>query len=189
MSRRTGADAGSAGSPADAADATKAADPSDAAETSRTEARPETVEVLAVRVGGTEFGLPVQAIRTVLHVPTITRLPFPPPSVVGVASVRGSVVPVMDLAERLLGSPGSRTGRLVLIEDAASGHSIGLLVDDVIGLVAGGMKALEPPPEVEASLPAGWIAGILSPDADRLITLLQLAPVLDVSATTDKEQR
>jgi purine-binding chemotaxis protein CheW len=156
-------------------------------------ARPDTqvaaVEVLAVLVAGTEFGIPVQAVRTVLHVPTITRLPFPPPSIVGVASVRGSVIPVMDLGERLLGSPGSRTGRLVLIEDAATGHAIGLLVDAVIGIVAGGIEAREPPPEVEASLPAGWIEGILSPDADRLITLLQLAPVLAVSATTDKEQR
>jgi purine-binding chemotaxis protein CheW len=155
----------------------------------RSDQRPATVEVLAVRVAGTEFGIPLQAVRSVLHVPGITRLPFPPPSIVGVASVRGSLIPVMDLGERLLGSPASRTGRLVLIEDEATGHPMGLMVDAVIGLVGGGVETRETPPEVEASLPAGWIEGILSPDSDRLITLLQLAPVLAVSATTDKEQR
>ena len=63
-----------------------------------------------------------------------------------------------------------------------------LLVDAVTSLVPTGTQRSSAPPEVEATLPAGWIAGVLSPDPDRLITLLELEPVLAVSPTTDKEQ-
>ncbi|CAN5704536.1 chemotaxis protein CheW [soil metagenome] len=149
----------------------------------------ESVELLAVLVSGVEFGIPVDAVCSVITVPAITRLPFPPPSVAGVASVRGTLVPVLDLGERLLRSASSRTGRLVLVEDFTTGQQIGLLVDAVLGLVAGHLRSLTPPPEVEASLPFGWIEGIVSPEPDRLITLLNLEPVLAVSTPTDKEQQ
>lgn len=147
------------------------------------------VEVLSVRVAGAVFGLPVDRVRSVIRVPVITRLPFPPPATLGVASVRGSLIPVIDLGERLLNRPSSRTGRLVLVEDPASPQEIGLLVDAVVGLASGPLQTDDIPAEVEASLPPGWVAGLLAPAPDSLITLLELEPVLAVGVPTEKEQR
>jgi chemotaxis signal transduction protein len=147
------------------------------------------VEVLAVSVGGAEFGLPVERVTGVIRVPTLTRIPFPPPSIIGVVSVRGTLVPVLDLGDRLLGRAADRDGRVVLVEEAGSTQQMGLLVDAVIGLMSGAPREGELPPEIEASLPRGWVAGILASDSERLITLLELEPVLAVGAPTDKEQR
>jgi purine-binding chemotaxis protein CheW len=146
-------------------------------------------EVVAVRVGETDFGISVERVREVLRVPPLTRLPFPPPAVLGVAGVRGGVLPVVDLAQRLLGHPADRDGRLVVVEDPAADDEVALLVDSVPGLVRASGAAQAPPPEVEASLPAGWIAGVIVTDAGRLITVLDLAPVLDLTESTDKERR
>jgi chemotaxis signal transduction protein len=149
----------------------------------------ETVEVLAVRVGGADFGIRVERVHSVIRVPAITRLPFPPPSIVGVVSVRGSLVPVLDLGDRLLGRPAARSGRIVLVDDGDAGQTIGLLVDGVVSLVTGSLDVQDVPAEVEASLPAGWVTGILRAPDEQLITLLDLEPVLAVGVPTDKEQR
>ncbi len=146
-------------------------------------------EFVSVRVGGTDFGIPVDRVREVLRVPLLTRLPFPPPSILGVAGVRGAILPVMDLGERLLGRPSARDGRLVIVEDPESGGEVALLVDAVPGLAAAAEEAQAPPPEVEASLPAGWIAGVVVLRTGRLATLLALGPVLDLTDSPEKESR
>lgn len=146
-------------------------------------------QALAVGLGGVEFGLPIREVREVLRIPVITRLPRPLPSVRGIASVRGAVVPVVDLARRLLGGEVSvETGRMVVVRDARSDELVGLLVDAVADLISTDGERLAPPPEVEATLPSGWVSGVMSPEPGRLVTLLDLVPVLDLSEPSHKER-
>lgn len=139
--------------------------------------------VLAVTAAGAEFGLPVDAVQEVVRIPHITRLPFPPPSIRGVTSVRGEVVTVMDLGERLLGRSSDPERRLVVVTDPTTGEKVGLLVEDVAGLVAQDREQ-PTPAETEASLPDGWIERLVSPSPERMVTVLRLAPVLALHATT-----
>jgi len=138
--------------------------------------------LVVVRVEGGEFGIPIEAVEEVLPLRRITRLPFPPPSVQGVISVRGDLFPVLDLAHRLFGSfvePG-RSSRFVRVRNPAGRGSVALLVESVSGLVHAGTETHAPPPEVSASLPLGWIRGVVSAGPDRAITILELEPVLAV---------
>jgi purine-binding chemotaxis protein CheW len=144
---------------------------------------------VVVRLGPAEFGIPVDQAEEVLRTPPITRLPFPPPAVCGVASVRGSLFPVLDLGVRLLGREARRPGRTLIVTDPDGEHSVGLLVDAVTGLVQMPETVQEPPPEAEATLPPGWVAGMVSRAPGRLVTLLHLGPVLAVAAPADQERR
>ena len=147
----------------------------------------EEDRAVVVRVGGVEFGVEVRRVREVLRAPRITRLPFPPPTILGIVSIRGTLVPVMDLGERLLGRPSKLDGRLVVVRDPDHEGAIGLLVDAVLDLVPLDPNPQQPPPEVEASLPAGWVAGVIVPADDRLVTLIQLTHVLDIQNTPAEE--
>lgn len=147
----------------------------------------EEERAVVVRVGGVEFGLEVRRVREVLRAPRITRLPFPPPTILGIISIRGSLVPVMDLGQRLLGRPSRLDGRLVVVRDPEHDGAVGLLVDAVLDLVPLDAHPQQPPPEVEASLPAGWVAGVVTPADDRLITLIELTYVLDIQNTPAEE--
>jgi purine-binding chemotaxis protein CheW len=149
----------------------------------------EVERAVVVRLGETEFGIDVRRVREVLRMPAITRLPFPPPTILGIVSIRGTLVPVMDLGARLLGCPADRQGRLVVVRDPERDGSVGLLVDEVLDLAPMEEAAHEPPPEVEASLPSGWILGVLSPESSRLVTLLDLTHVLDLKTLAAEEKR
>lgn len=144
--------------------------------------------ILAVTAAGTEFGLPVDSVREVVRVPPVTRLPFPPPTIRGVTSVRGEIVTVMDLGMRLLGRSSEPERRLVVVDDPRTGEKVGLLVQEVAGLVSGD-EGRDPPPETEASLPAGWIDRLIAPTPDRLVTVLRLEPVLALHDSTRRDSR
>lgn len=139
------------------------------------------MSTLAVRVGPAEFGLPAESVREVLRPPPLTRVPFPPPGVRGVAQVRGTVMAVVDLGTRLGMAPAGGAARLVVVWGRGR-EAVGLLVDRVVGLVddEGGTEL--PPDEAEAALPPGWLAGVAVPAPGRRVALLHLDRVLGLEA-------
>lgn len=145
-------------------------------------------QAVVVQLGETQFGIPIDRVHEVLHVPPITRLPFPPPSVLGVVNVRGVVLPIIDLGDRIFGVPAKRDGRIVVVTESQSRSDIALLVDQVIDLVPLDIDSGDLPPELAASLPAGWIDSVISPGPDRLVTLLNLEPVLTKPDPADEER-
>lgn len=144
--------------------------------------------VVAVRLGAAEFGLPIARVREVLVPPPITPVPFSPAAVCGLTSVRGMLLPVLDLGLRLLGEETARPGLLVVVSGTEGEGPIGMLVDAVTGLLETAPEAIQPPPaEAEATLPCGFILGVVAPEVGRLVTLLDLSRVLALGEPAEKE--
>ncbi|KZZ40515.1 MAG: chemotaxis protein CheW [Saccharospirillaceae bacterium] len=114
----------------------------DIAERSRSNASalPQQVELVAYWRGvgfmlaGQHFAADMSEVAEILQPPRLTRVPGVRSWVLGVANVRGRLVPVMDLAG-LLGLPSKanwRSRRVLVVEHGD--HMIGLLVDAVLGM-------------------------------------------------------
>lgn len=131
-------------------------------------------QLLVLCLGEARFGLWLDEVREIVRTPPISRLPLASPEVPGVASVRGDVVPVLDLGIRLLGVPAARPGRLVIVWHEQSGSRVALLVDSVDGLASVGEQELRPPPAAaEARLSADLMMGVVSGE-ESVITVLHL---------------
>lgn len=131
-------------------------------------------ELLAVRLGDVRFGIWVDEVLEILRTPPISRMPLPHPELAGVTSVRGEVIPVLDLGVRLLDTPARRPGRLVLMRHEETDTMLGLLVDDVetlVSVVAEDIRAA--PRAAEAALPPELVTGVVSRD-DGVLTILHL---------------
>jgi purine-binding chemotaxis protein CheW len=139
------------------------------------------MSTLAVLLGRAEFGLPAGRVREVLRPPPVTRVPFAPAGVRGVAQVRGTVLAVVDLGARLGMAPVAGAGRLVVVWGQGR-EAVGLLVDRVVGLVDDGGDEQPPPDEAQAALPQGWLAGVAVPAPGRRVALLHLERVLGEEA-------
>lgn len=87
--------------------------------------------LLAFAAGGERLAMSADDVVEVLSSPTTARLPHAPPSLRGLANVRGQVVPVVSLA-RLLELDAGPEARLVMLGGA---KPVGLLVDEVSALV------------------------------------------------------
>src|SRR5215468_4348765 len=85
-------------------------------------------------LAGYRFAIEVRYAREVVVLDEYTIVPLAPSHLVGVANLRGAIVPVVDVGP-LLGStpaPAGREIRALLAE--ADGFQIALLIDAVLGL-------------------------------------------------------
>jgi purine-binding chemotaxis protein CheW len=85
--------------------------------------------VCLVTLGGELFAVDLRQVREVFEVEAITPVPGMPSSLVGVANLRGTIVPLADL--RLsLGASLTTTPRYAIVVRYGQ-HQVGLLIDDV----------------------------------------------------------
>ena len=143
--------------------------------------------LLTFHLGTAAYGVWVDEVLEILRTPPITRLPLAAPEVAGVTSVRGVVIPVLDLGRRLRGEPAARPGRLILVRHEASGSMVGLLVESVGTLLGVREHELgEPPPEARAGLPAGWITAVADSEGE-VVTVLHLGEVAAPPGTSTED--
>jgi purine-binding chemotaxis protein CheW len=81
--------------------------------------RPASLDLLAVRLRGAPFALPLAAVAGVFADKPLTRLPAAAPDFLGLAGFRGSVVPVYDLAA-LLGYAVEGAPRWLVVAEGAA---------------------------------------------------------------------
>jgi chemotaxis signal transduction protein len=133
------------------------------------------VRACVFTLAGAPFAIDVTQVREVAIFEDWTAVPLAPPHVVGVANLRGEVVPIAD-ARAVLDLPARRGGRkLSTLIVEAGGFQVALVIDGEVGLEAfGGITNLD------ASSPqphALWALGFLA-DGERLIPLLDPARLL-----------
>jgi len=85
---------------------------------------------LTVRAAGARVSLPAHAVAEVIKRPRLTRVPHAPPGLLGVAHLRGTVLPVVSLGQ-MLGLDGEDGDRVVVLRH-----------DPPVGLVVDGVEAL-----------------------------------------------
>lgn len=83
------------------------------------------VDVLPIRVGGLRYALRALEVSQIVIEPRVAPLPSPVPELAGICAVRGSLVPVYDLAA-LLGHTAHERLRYIALVANAERELIGL---------------------------------------------------------------
>lgn len=104
------------------------------------------LELLTFRVADQEYSLDIMSVREIRGWTRTTPMPHAPDYMRGVINLRGTVLPVMDLARRLHLPSQETNDRNVIIVVNLNGTLTGLLVDAVSDIVAITEDDLQPPP-------------------------------------------
>jgi len=139
------------------------------------------LHLVTFHLGAEEYAVTIDRVREILRVGSITRLPSAPAHVRGVTNVRGRIIPVVDLRERM-GLPSAEPGPLarILLCDLR-GRLVGLLVDAVAHVMKVPVTQVSAPPEEMGAGQAGHVVG-LARLGDRLVILLDLDQTVSVGA-------
>jgi purine-binding chemotaxis protein CheW len=139
-----------------------------------------------------ELALPIADVRETLPVPPVTRVFLAPRCLAGVFSLRGDIVPVIDLGV-LLGLPATAVGadsRIVVVDHAAG--VAGIVVDRLRDLRTV-EPPLEPPPANLAAEVASLMLGVVATSTGSVRVLdaraILTAPPLRALARRDAEGR
>lgn len=139
------------------------------------------VEYLAFVLAGETYAVQIAHVAEILRPPPITEVPRAPATMLGVISVRGKLVTVIDLRRRfrLPEAPIDRKSR-ILLGDLGKGEQLGLLVDEVQQVWRLAAEEIEAANVLGGEQPA-HIAGIGRPaDAQgATLILLELRPILE----------
>ncbi len=118
----------------------------DAGEAAEEAAVPD-LEGLAVRVSSEEYLMPIEQVREVLKIRETTPVPHAPEHAPGVISLRGDILPVVDLGKRLGLPQGTRDEKSRIVVVGLDDEEAGLIVDRVTGVVRYPADAVGPAPE------------------------------------------
>ena len=132
--------------------------------------RGPVVEYLAFALDDEPYAAPVSLVREILKPPPLTPVPRAPHAVLGIISVRGQLVTVMDLRRRLRlnESPPTRRARILLVE-GAGGETLGLFVDEVLAVYRLSESEIEPAASALGNDVAPYIAGIARPGMAKMV--------------------
>ena len=108
-------------------------------------------ELLTFRLADQDYAMDIMSVREIRGWTRTTPLPHAPSYMCGVINLRGTVLPVMDLAERLGLPAQEKSDRNVIIVVKQGDALTGLLVDAVSDIVALTADELQPPPAFKHS--------------------------------------
>lgn len=135
-------------------------------------------EYLAFILTGETYAVALTRIREILSLPPITAVPRSPNEVLGVCSVRGLLVTVIDLRKRLRLEEQKLTRRArILLVESDSGEVVGLLVDEVKQVIRLAEGEIEVAQTVLGGDLSEHVVGIGRP-AGNLVILLDLGSIV-----------
>jgi purine-binding chemotaxis protein CheW len=138
----------------------------------------QSIELLTFQLADQEYSLDIMSVREIRGWTRATPLPHAPKFMKGVINLRGTVLPVMDLAQRLGLAAREQNDRNVIIVVKHEETMTGLLVDAVSDIIALTSDDLQPPPELSSGTANGVVNALTLID-DRMIRVLDLAATIN----------
>lgn len=135
------------------------------------------------------FGINVFKVREVMRTPAITRAPEMPPSVEGMVSLRGALVPVVDLGKyaHVTAAPDQNNKREIMVVTEYNGHTQGFLVEAVDTILRLDWAQMRVPPAMLTSNLGGLVTAVTELADGRLVMMLDVEKVLSETTHYDDE--
>jgi len=144
-------------------------------------------QYLTFLLGREEYAADVLSVKEIIEYGDVTQVPGTPAHVRGVINLRGSVVPVVDLAVKLgrEESPLSRRSCIVIVETGLQGDRVvtGVVADAVNQVIEFSPDDIEPPPAFGTGVRLHYLDGIAK-IGDSFVLVLNMDSVLSDASHT-----
>lgn len=131
------------------------------------------------------YGINVFKVREVMRTPPITAAPDMPSAVEGMVSLRGALVPVVDLAK--YAGVQTDTPRDIMIVTEYNGHTQGFLVEAVDTILRLDWGRMRVPPEMLVAQMGGLVTAVTELEDGRLVMMMDVEKVLSETTKYDDE--
>jgi purine-binding chemotaxis protein CheW len=144
-------------------------------------------QLLTFMIGRDEYGISILRVREIAEYRTLTPVPMRPAWMRGVVNLRGSVVPVVDLAAKLglAQTIVTRLTCLIIVDVETDGDRtvVAVMVDAVRRVVQIAQQDIQEPPAF--GMPADVVPGMVHIDGE-LIILLDLHAIVADDASVER---
>lgn len=137
----------------------------------------QEIELLSFYVCDHEYSVDIMSVREIRGWTKATSLPHSPNFVRGVINLRGTVLPVVDLALRLGLEAQEPHERNVVVVVDLEGRTVGLRVDAVSDIFSIPTDAMQQPPQIGGDTADSFLRGLTIVE-ERMVRILDLSSVL-----------
>ena len=137
----------------------------------------DRVELLTFTIAGEQYAVAIDHLVEIVTPRTATHVPNADPTIVGIISLRGTMVTVIDVRRKLRHPRAARGNDTRIIVAERGGETLGFEVDRVLRVLKVDAAAIEPHPVVHASELSEAVRGVFR-HAGALTILLDLDKLL-----------
>jgi purine-binding chemotaxis protein CheW len=152
------------------------------------EEKPEELhEFLGFKLADEDYAFRVAVVEEILSPHSITRVPSTDPFVLGITSVRGKIIPVVDIKGRLTGVETGELGdKLKIVIIRGPKGSIGVLVGKVMEFITlPGSYLADPPAHLEE--PAAEYVDSVASFRDRFVSIVDSEKLFDFKVALEAQ--
>ena len=130
-----------------------------------------SLQLIAFSIGEQTYGVEITTVREIRAWNGATPLPNTREYVRGVINLRGQVMPVIDLSERLGKGVAADSARQVIIVVEHHDDVAGLLVDAVCDSFIVSADAISPPPPLGEDIASTLVSAVITTEAAMIVLL------------------
>jgi purine-binding chemotaxis protein CheW len=124
-------------------------------------------------MAGERYAFPMSRVQEIIRMPSVVKVPLGPPSLEGLANLRGRVLPVVSLRSccDMPVAEHDETTRVIVVD---GGVPLGLVVDRVASVISVDPAAMESADSVQSTVRSDVLTGVIKPDDGRMTTILDV---------------
>lgn len=146
----------------------------------------ERHQFVVFALSGQNYCIDIMSVREIRVVQAITTLPGAAEFVRGIINLRGTIVPVFDLRKRFgLGETNIAENQALVIA-AIEGHLTGLLVDEVLDIMASPASAVTPIPTPDTNRRSPFFKSLIS-QGDEMLIVIDLQQLVQAGCNPEGE--
>jgi len=145
-------------------------------------------EYLSFILSDEEYAIDIMMIKEIIKPVEITQVPRAPEIILGIISLRGTILPIFNLRKRLGLKDFDQNRRARIVVISSENGLVGLMVDAVTGVVKMFDSDIEPPPSVLNDIETVFVKGV-GRYQDRFIIFMEITKVLSGDVILSDEEK
>lgn len=137
-----------------------------------------TLSLVTFKIGNELYGINIMEVNEIIKLTEITSIPNAPQFVEGVITLRGQIIPVVDLGKRFNFEKREFTEDEELLRGiiiiTVEEMIIGIIIDQVNRVVSINKSQIQPPPQIIAGIGVEYIQGVVQLDDNTLLVILNI---------------
>lgn len=138
-------------------------------------------QIVTFSLGGEKFAVPMESVQEIVRVPDTVRVPLASPHLLGLANLRGRVLPVFQ-CRTMMGMPSTDTTEYSRVLVLRVGSAVGLVVDRVHAVVTIDPSQIDSVQQDDEVANTEWLAGVVRQEKE-LTLLLDVERLIQTHAS------
>ncbi len=135
-------------------------------------------QYVTFKVGGEVFAAPMAPVQEIIRVPDTVRVPLAPQHLLGLANLRGHVLPIVSLRQ-IFGLPDIANDELTRAVVIDLGTPMGFVVDCVTSVISIEPDQLEPADSLSEAGRSDLISGVIKGAGEDMVMLVDFAKLIE----------